>query len=59
MCKHSVFKTSLKGPLKETVMCKYSAFKGACSSNASATATREQRRPKQGEGKDQASDTYK
>jgi len=30
-----------------------------CSSHASATATCEQRRPKQGEGKDQASDTYK
>ena len=30
-----------------------------CSSHASTTATCEQRRPKQGEGKDQASDTYK
>jgi len=30
-----------------------------CSSHASATATCEQRRPKQGEGKDQTSDTYK
>ena len=30
-----------------------------CSSHASATATCEQRRPKQGEGKDQASNTYK
>jgi len=30
-----------------------------CSSHASATATCEQSRPKQGEGKDQASDTYK
>jgi len=40
-------------------MCKYSVFKGACSSHPSATATCEQRRPKQGEGQDQASDTYK
>jgi len=31
----------------------------ACSSHASVTATCEQSRPKQGEGKDQASDTYK
>jgi len=30
-----------------------------CSSHASATATCEQRRPKQGEGKDQASGSYK
>jgi len=30
-----------------------------CSSHASATATCEQRRPKQGEGKDQGSNTYK
>ena len=30
-----------------------------CSSHASATTTCEQRRPKKGEGKDQASDTYK
>ena len=30
-----------------------------CSSHASATATCKQSRPKQGEGKDQASDTYK
>jgi len=30
-----------------------------CSSHASATAICEQRRSKQGEGKDQASDTYK
>ena len=34
-------------------------FSSHCSSNASATATCEQSRPKQGEGKDQASDTYK
>jgi len=31
---------------------------GNCSSHASATAACEQSRPKQGEGKDQASDTY-
>jgi len=30
-----------------------------CSSHASATATCEQRRPKQGAGKNQASDAYK
>ena len=30
-----------------------------CSSHASATAACEQSRPKQGEGKDQASETYK
>jgi len=30
-----------------------------CSSHASATATYEQRRPKQAERKDQASDAYK
>jgi len=30
-----------------------------CSSHACATATCEQSRPKQGEGKDQESDTYK
>jgi len=34
-------------------------YDGVCSSHASATATCEQSRPKQGEGKDQASDTYK
>jgi len=31
----------------------------ACSSHASVTAACEQSRPKQGEGKDQTSDTYK
>jgi len=34
-------------------------FPHVCSSHASATATCEQSWPKQGEGKDQASDTHK
>jgi len=34
-------------------------FKERCSSHASVTATCKQSRPKQGEGKDQARDTYK
>jgi len=37
-------------------MCAQAAL---CNNDASATATCEKSRPKQGEGKDEASDTYK
>ena len=47
MCKHSAFKTSLKGPLKETVIGKYSAFKGAPYGNCNVQVICFHRAPQQ------------